>query len=175
MPSLQGCWRVQRKVYADLLTQRLALRGHCEVPSRPGSQPVAGRQGRGMFVRGRLLLRVFKSFLRGSCLCIRLLLTWSQEWEGAPGLEGGARLQASSRDSGTHPLARSLTCTGHWGLVEGGAVCACVCLSSDEMLHDLHKFILLVGAHVDTQTRLQGSPWSRAPFPGLHSTSSGRL
>lgn len=69
-----------------------------------------------MFVRGRLLLRVFKSFLRGSCLCIRLLLTWSQEWEGAPGLEGGrGSKRVPETQAPTHSLAHSHALgTGGW-------------------------------------------------------------
>lgn len=84
---------------------------------------------------------------------------------GGAGFGGGGEAPSEFQRL-RHPPTRSLTHM-HWalGAGEGGAVCACVCLSSDEMLHDLHKFILLVGAHVDTQTRLQGSPWSRAALP----------
>lgn len=110
-------------VCKSLNTVSGALRGHCEVPSRPGSQPVAGRQGRGMFMRGRLLLRAFKSFLGGSCLCIRLRLTWSQEWEGATGCGGGrGSKRVPETQAPTHSLAHSHA-LGTWGvLVEGGAV-----------------------------------------------------
>lgn len=74
-----------------------------------------GRQtaGGGMFLRGGLLLGAFKSFLRGSCLCIRLQLTPSQE-------RGG-----SERAPETQPPTRAhLHVQGTWGARVGGrAVC----------------------------------------------------
>lgn len=67
-----------------------------------------------MFLRGRLLLGAFKSFSRGSCLCIRLQLTLSQT-RGAL-----SELQRLRR-----PPTLSLTPAGHLGSAGRGQGCAC--------------------------------------------------
>lgn len=74
-----------------------------------------------MFLSRRLLLGAFKSFLRGSCLCIRLQLTPSQEW-------GGSK-SAPETQSPTHSLAHSHE-QGTWGCCWGLGLCLhrCVCV-----------------------------------------------
>lgn len=67
-----------------------------------------------MFWRGRLLLGAFKSFSRGSCLCIRLRLTLSQERGALSKLQGLRR-----------PPTLSLTHAGHLGSAGGGRGCVC--------------------------------------------------
>lgn len=108
--------------------------------------------------------------LRGGCSASGL--------QPPPRREQGLRVAPETR---APPLTRSPTRTGMWerwwraGLpVRGcgcGCRCACVSLSVDGVLRDLHKFILLVGSPVGTQTRLQGLTGGRAaPFPGLYSS-----
>lgn len=110
--------------------QRLAHHGAAAgVPSHPPSQQGLGKapwqaRGRGRrFLRGRLLLGAFKSFSRGSCLCIRAAA------DAEP--RAGGSEQAPETQAPTHSLNHTRRALGGclWGagLCTHTQLCARVC------------------------------------------------
>lgn len=92
--------------------------GRCWGPLLPSQ--ISGRQaerwGAGVLLRGGLLPGAFKPSSRGSCLCIRLPLTPSQE-------RGALSELQRLRHPPTHSLTHAHSQGTQGALVEGGAAC----------------------------------------------------
>lgn len=168
-------WGYSGRVCVNLSAQHLAHRGAAAgVPSHPGSQQglgkAPGRLGGGgrMFLRGRLLLGAFKSFSRGSCLCIRLQRMLSQERGALSELQ---RLR--------HPPTLSLTHAGHLGSAGGGRGCVCTlgCVHVCAQEYGRKCYVTCISsfcgsAPMPTLERHKRLIGGRAvcPFPGLPSS-----